>query len=148
MAGDGQDAQKQILELQQELQQVKAQGSSQFDSYQTSLTTRYCSAAMSKLFSHRSRYSTWRKLWLHLAEAEKDLGIDTVTAEALEEMRAHLEVTDSDFETVRVEEKLRRHVRSVRSQQLIYLILTSRIAGCHGCEPLLDSLSKAWLMLE
>lgn len=133
MAGDGQDAQKQILELQQELQRVKAQGSSQFDSYQTSLTTRYCSAAMSKLFSQRSRYSTWRKLWLHLAEAERDLGIDAVTPEALKEMSAHLEVTDSDFEIVRVEEKRRRHVRPVQGQ-LLYSLLTNLAAGCNGCE--------------
>lgn len=84
---------------------------SSFDSYQTSLTTRYCSAEMSGLFSQRSRHSTWRKLWLGLAEAESELGIATVTPQALEEMRAHLTVTDEDFETARVEEKKRRHVR-------------------------------------
>jgi adenylosuccinate lyase len=81
-----------------------------YDSYQTSLTTRYCSLEMSKLFSQRSRHSTWRKLWLGLAESERELGIETVTPEALEQMRAHLEVTDEDFEVARVEEKRRRHV--------------------------------------
>lgn len=84
--------------------------SSPFDSYQTSLTGRYCSPAMSKLFSQRSRHSTWRKLWLGLAESEKELGIENITDEALEQMRAHLTVTDEDFEIARVEEKSRRHV--------------------------------------
>ncbi|KKY30838.1 putative adenylosuccinate lyase [Diaporthe ampelina] len=64
---------------------------------------------MSKLFSQRSRHSTWRKLWLGLAEAEQELGIDTITPEALEQMRARIEVTDEDFEIARVEEKRRRH---------------------------------------
>ncbi|KAI1372430.1 adenylosuccinate lyase [Hypoxylon crocopeplum] len=84
-------------------------GTSPYDSYQTSLTTRYCSPAMSQLFSQRSRHSTWRKLWLSLAESEKELGIDTITDEALEQMRAHLTVTDEDFEVARIEEKSRRH---------------------------------------
>jgi adenylosuccinate lyase len=66
---------------------------------------------MSQLFSQRSRHSTWRKLWLSLAESEKELGIPTITEEALEQMRAHLTVTDEDFEVARVEEKIRRHVR-------------------------------------
>ncbi|VUC37351.1 unnamed protein product [Clonostachys rosea] len=82
---------------------------SNYDVYQTSLTSRYCSLEMSKLFSQRSRHSTWRKLWLGLAESEKELGIDTITDEALEQMRARLEVTDEDFEIARVEEKRRRH---------------------------------------
>ncbi|KEZ46136.1 hypothetical protein SAPIO_CDS0998 [Scedosporium apiospermum] len=84
-------------------------GASPYDSYQTSLTTRYCSPTMSQLFSQRSRHSTWRKLWLSLAESEKELGVGTITDEALEQMRAHLTVTDEDFEIARVEEKRRRH---------------------------------------
>ena len=83
--------------------------SSVYDSYQTSLTSRYCSPEMSQLFSQRSRHSTWRKLWLYLAQSEKELGIDTITSEALQQMEAHLEVTDEDFEVARVEEKRRRH---------------------------------------
>lgn len=116
MTDDSQDAREQILELQQQLQRIRAQGNQQFDTYQTSLTTRYCSAEMSFLFSQRSRCSTWRKLWLHLAEAERALGIETITLEALDEMKAHLQVTDSDFEIARIEEKRRRHVRTVPVQ--------------------------------
>lgn len=80
-----------------------------FDTYQTSLTGRYCSKEMSGLFSQRSRHSTWRKLWLGLAQSERELGIETITAEAIKEMEAHLIVTDEDFEVARVEEKKRRH---------------------------------------
>ena len=119
---DGQDAQKRILELQHELQRIRIQGNQQFDTYQTSLTTRYCSAVMSYLFSQRSRCSTWRRLWLHLAEAERALGIETVTLEAVDEMRAHLHVTDSDFEIARIEEKRRRHVRPVPIPSYFLLI--------------------------
>ncbi|KAF4332552.1 adenylosuccinate lyase [Fusarium beomiforme] len=82
---------------------------SSYDTYQTSLTARYCSKEMSQLFSQRSRHSTWRKLWLLLAESEKELGIDTITDEALEQMRAHLILTDEDFKVAAVEEKKRRH---------------------------------------
>ncbi|KAB5563047.1 L-Aspartase-like protein [Coniochaeta sp. 2T2.1] len=82
---------------------------SQYDTYQTPLTGRYCSPEMSGLFSQRSRHSTWRKLWLYLAQSEKELGIDTVTDEAVEQMKAHLTVTDEDFKIAAVEEKKRRH---------------------------------------
>jgi adenylosuccinate lyase len=110
MADSGADIQSQILELQQQLEQMKAKASSSaFDTYQTSLTGRYCSAEMSQLFSQRSRHSTWRKLWLYLAESEGELGIETITPEALEQMRGHIEVSDADFEVARVEEKKRRH---------------------------------------
>jgi hypothetical protein len=105
-----QDTQAQIQELQQQIEQLKASQKSPYDVYQTSLTSRYCSAEMTQLFSQRSRHSTWRKLWLGLAEAEHELGIDTITPQALEEMRAHLIVTDEDFEAARIEERIRRHV--------------------------------------
>jgi adenylosuccinate lyase len=98
------------LDLQSQISAMKSKnGATIFDSYQTSLTGRYCSAEMSQLFSQRSRHSTWRKLWLYLAEAEKELGIETISDEALKQMREHLMVTDEDFEIARVEEKKRRH---------------------------------------
>lgn len=82
---------------------------SSFDSYQTPLGSRYASKEMLTLFSSRTRASTWRKLWLFLAEAEKELGIEQITNEALEQMRANLTMTDEAFEVARVEEKIRRH---------------------------------------
>lgn len=81
----------------------------EYDTYQTPLTGRYCSPEMKRLFSQRSRHSTWRLLWLYLAESEAELGISAVTPEAVEEMKAHLTVTDEDFEIARVEEARRRH---------------------------------------
>ncbi|EFW99516.1 adenylosuccinate lyase [Grosmannia clavigera kw1407] len=84
-------------------------GPSPFDTYQTSLTSRYCSEAMARLYGQRSRHSLWRKLWLLLAESESELGIDTITPEALQQMAVHLEVTDEDFKTAQIEEKKRRH---------------------------------------
>ena len=111
MSDQTQDNRIQQMQLQQELQQqVQAKHSpTGYDTYQTSLTGRYCSIAMSQLFSQRSRYSTWRKLWLYLAQSEKELGIEFITLEALEEMKTHLQVTDADFETARIGEKDYRH---------------------------------------
>jgi adenylosuccinate lyase len=98
------------LDIQSRIADMKAQsGATIFDAYQTSLTGRYCSPEMSQLFSQRSRHSTWRKLWLFLAEAEKELGIQNITDDALTQMREHLTVTDEDFEVAKVEEKKRRH---------------------------------------
>jgi adenylosuccinate lyase len=95
---------------QQENKPVEAKGRSDYDTYQTSLTSRYCSAAMSQLFSPRKRHSTWRKLWLDLAESQQSLGIETITDEAISQMKSHLELSDEDFELAQVEEKRRRHV--------------------------------------
>ncbi|CAA9956607.1 hypothetical protein CFE70_000204 [Pyrenophora teres f. teres 0-1] len=99
-----------VLDIQSRIATMKQQsGATIFDAYQTSLTGRYCSPEMSQLFSQRSRHSTWRKLWLFLAEAEKELGIDTISDDALSQMREHLTVTDDDFGVAKVEEKKRRH---------------------------------------
>ncbi|KAG9187346.1 adenylosuccinate lyase [Alternaria panax] len=98
------------LDIQSRISSMKAaSGATIFDAYQTSLTGRYCSAEMSQLFSQRSRHSIWRKLWLFLAEAEKELGIENISDEALVQMREHLTVTDDDFGVAKVEEKKRRH---------------------------------------
>ena len=53
--------------------------------------------------------STWRKLWLWLAEAEKDLGLAQITDEAIEAIRSNLIVTDESFKIAEAEEKIRRH---------------------------------------
>jgi adenylosuccinate lyase len=82
---------------------------SNYDSYSTPLGSRYASKEMLTLFSARSRASTWRQLWLWLAEAEQELGITEVTDEALEQMRANLTMSDKAFDVAREEEKRRRH---------------------------------------
>jgi len=59
------------------------------DSYQTPLSSRYASKEMAHLFSASNRFHTWRKLWLNLAIAEKQLGLP-ISEQAIEEMKANL----------------------------------------------------------
>lgn len=59
-----------------------------YDEFQNPFNSRYCSQEMKALFSPRRRFSTWRKLWCYLAEAEKELGLD-IHDVALEEMRKY-----------------------------------------------------------
>ena len=63
---------------------------------------------MLSLFSPRTRATTWRQLWIWLAEAQKELGLD-ISDEAIAQMQLHRVMTDADFETAMVEEKRRRH---------------------------------------
>lgn len=63
---------------------------------------------MLQLFSPRTRATTWRQLWIWLAEAEKELGLN-ISDEAIAQMKAHVTMTDLDFETAKVEEARRRH---------------------------------------
>lgn len=78
------------------------------DGFDHPLAGRYASAEMLRLFSPRHRYTTWRRLWLALAEAEAELGLE-IPAEAIAQMRANLEVTDEDLERVREHERVTRH---------------------------------------
>ena len=57
--------------------------------YDTPLNTRYASKEMSYIFSDDMKFSTWRKLWVALAEGEKELGLE-ITEEQLEELRANI----------------------------------------------------------
>src|SRR6266550_2743676 len=65
------------------------------DSYSSPLAERYASRAMLELWSPRTRYGLWRRLWLALAEAEKKLGVP-IPDEAIAQMREHLDDIDSD----------------------------------------------------
>ena len=76
------------------------------DRYQTPLCGRYAGKEMQHIFSADFKFSTWRRLWLALAESEKEMGL-AVTEEQLEEMRAHL--TDIDYAFAAEEEKKVRH---------------------------------------
>lgn len=81
---------------------------SQYDTYQNPLGSRYASREMLTLFSPRTRATTWRRLWLWLAEAEKELGLP-ISDEAVEQLKAHVTFTDDDFPIAAQEEKKRRH---------------------------------------
>ncbi|XP_031567109.1 adenylosuccinate lyase-like [Actinia tenebrosa] len=74
--------------------------------YRSPLTSRYASPEMAYNFSEDKKFSTWRTLWLYLAKAEKELGLDT-TEEQITEMEANLK--NIDYEMATTEEKKRRH---------------------------------------
>ena len=63
--------------------------------YRNPLIERYASREMSRIFSPAFKFGTWRRLWLALAEAEKDLGLDIPDA-AIEAMREKLDAIDLD----------------------------------------------------
>lgn len=79
-----------------------------FDTYQTPLSSRYASKEMAHLFSAENRFHTWRKLWLSLARAEKQLGLPIPDA-AITEMEANLHLDAAQFAIAAAEEKKRRH---------------------------------------
>jgi adenylosuccinate lyase len=76
--------------------------------YENPLTDRYASREMAECFSPAQRYQTWRRLWVALAEAQSDLGLD-VRAEQIAQMRAHIESIDVD-RVAEVEKQLRHDV--------------------------------------
>ena len=79
-----------------------------FDTWQSPLGARYSSQEMLKLFSPRTRASTWRQLWIWLAESQKGLGLD-ISSEALTQMNATKIFSDEDFPLAAAEEKRQRH---------------------------------------
>ncbi len=74
--------------------------------YQNPLTDRYASKEMSYNWSPQRKHSTWRRLWLALAESEKELGLP-ITDLQLSQMRAHLD--DIDFKAAEAKEAELRH---------------------------------------
>lgn len=78
------------------------------DNWSSPLGSRYASSQMLELFSPRRRASTWRRLWIWLAESQKELGL-TISDEAISQLKAHEIISDESFEIAAVEEKRRRH---------------------------------------
>src|SRR4051794_34276325 len=74
--------------------------------YSSPLAERYASPAMLELWSPRTRHGLWRRLWLALAESERELGVP-IPDEAIAQMQAHLD--DIDFEAVAAFERRLRH---------------------------------------
>jgi adenylosuccinate lyase len=79
---------------------------SEHDRYSSPLAERYASKAMLSLWSPAERYGQWRRLWLALAQAERELGVP-IPDVAITEMHAHLD--DIDFEAVASYEQRFRH---------------------------------------
>lgn len=76
------------------------------NTYENPLVSRYASKDMSYLFSNEKKFTTWRKLWVALAEAEAELGLP-IKKEQIEELKAHID--DVDYETAAKKEKEVRH---------------------------------------
>lgn len=74
--------------------------------YENPLCVRYSSDAMKRIFSADNKFSTWRKLWIALAESEKELGLDITDAQ-IDEMKAH--IYDIDYDRARRYESELRH---------------------------------------
>ena len=76
------------------------------DRYTSPLSERYASKEMQYIFSPDKKFRTWRKLWIALAETEKELGLD-ITDEQIEELKAHAD--DINYDVAKEREKLVRH---------------------------------------
>ena len=76
------------------------------DRYQSPLSERYASKEMQYIFSPDKKFKTWRKLWIALAETEKELGLD-ITQEQIDELKAHAD--DINYEVAKEREKQVRH---------------------------------------
>src|ERR1700704_2767399 len=78
-----------------------------YNTYQSPLATRNASSEMLRLFSPRYKFGLWRRLWLELARAERELGLTRISGEAIAQMEAPLD--DHDFDRARDWEKRLRH---------------------------------------
>ncbi|MGM9522343.1 MAG: adenylosuccinate lyase [Oscillospiraceae bacterium] len=76
------------------------------DRYENPLCSRYSSKQMQYIFSPDFKFSTWRKLWVALAESEKELGLP-ITQEQIDEMRSH--INDIDYDLADEYERKLRH---------------------------------------
>ncbi len=76
------------------------------DKYVSPLSERYASAKMQYNFSPDMKFKTWRRLWIALAETEKELGLN-ITQEQIDELKAHAE--DINYDVAKEREKVVRH---------------------------------------
>ncbi len=76
------------------------------NTYESPLNSRYASKEMQYIFSPDKKFSTWRKLWIALAESEQELGLD-ITDEQIAEMKEH--IYDINYDVAKEREKQVRH---------------------------------------
>ena len=106
------------------------------DRYVSPLSERYASKEMQYIFCPDMKFCTWRKLWIALAETEKELGLP-ITEEQIEELKAHS--TDINYEVAKAREKEVRHdvmshvyaygVQCPKAKGIIHLGATSCYVG-------------------
>ena len=94
------------------------------DTYESPLSSRYADKEMKYIFSPDMKFKTWRKLWIALAEAENELGLE-VTQEQIDELKAHAD--DINYEVAEQREKLVRH--DVMSHVYAYGVQCPKAAG-------------------
>ena len=108
--------------------------------YQEPLVSRYTSLEIQQLFSEKTKFITWRKCWLALAEAQFELGLtDIVKEEMIDEMRAN--ISNIDFEIASQKEKEIRHdvmahvyefgLKCPKAAGIIHLGATSQFVVCN-----------------
>jgi len=108
------------------------------DSYRSPLETRYASPQLRAIWSPQRKFSTWRRLWLALAEAQRELGLD-ITAAQIEDLAAHLD--DIDFEAAdrhesRLHHDVMAHIHTLgevapAARSIIHLGATSQFVNCN-----------------
>ncbi len=106
------------------------------DKYVSPLSERYASKEMQYIFSPDMKFRTWRKLWIALAETEKELGLN-ITDEQIAELKAHAD--DINYEVAKEREKVVRHdvmshvyaygVQCPKAKGIIHLGATSCYVG-------------------
>ena len=106
------------------------------DRYISPLGERYASPEMQFIFSEDKKFRTWRRLWIALAESEKELGLN-ITDEQIDELKAHKD--DINYDVAREREKVVRHdvmshvyaygVQCPKAKGIIHLGATSCYVG-------------------
>ena len=106
------------------------------DRYVSPLSERYASKEMQYIFSPDMKFRTWRKLWIALAETERELGLN-ITQEQIDEMKAHAD--DINYDVAKERERLVRHdvmshvyaygVQCPKAKGIIHLGATSCYVG-------------------
>ena len=106
------------------------------DRYVSPLSERYASKEMQYIFSPDMKFRTWRRLWIALAETEKELGLN-ITQEQIDELKAHAE--DINYDVAKERERQVRHdvmshvyaygVQCPKAKGIIHLGATSCYVG-------------------
>ena len=106
------------------------------DRYQSPLSERYASKEMQFVFSPDMKFRTWRRLWIALAETEKELGLN-ITQEQIDELKAHAD--DINYDVAKERERQVRHdvmshvyaygVQCPKAKGIIHLGATSCYVG-------------------
>lgn len=107
-----------------------------YNKYQSPLSERYASKEMQYIFSPDMKFKTWRRLWIALAETEKELGLN-ITDEQIDELKAHAE--NINYDVAKEREALVRHdvmshvyaygVQCPKAKGIIHLGATSCYVG-------------------